>query len=96
MALDRRSEYGPLNGPEVRMSIETDVRPITYLESRAADLLKQINETRRHVVITQNGEPKAVLQDPTSFVEQTMRRKFKVLWAGPAHLDIIEIAEFIV
>lgn len=51
------------------MSIETDVRPITYLKSRAADLLKQVNETRRHVIITQNGEPKAVLLDPASFEE---------------------------
>ncbi len=51
------------------MSIETDIRPITYLKSRAADLLKQVNETHRHVIITQNGEPKAVLQDPTSFEE---------------------------
>ena len=51
------------------MSIETDIRPITYLKSRASDLLKQINETHRHVIITQNGEPKAVLQDPASFEE---------------------------
>lgn len=51
------------------MSIATDIRPITYLKSRAADLLKQVNETRRHVIITQNGEPKAVLQDPASFEE---------------------------
>jgi prevent-host-death family protein len=51
------------------MSIETDIRPITYLKSRAADLLKQVNETHRHVIITQNGEPKAVLQDPASFEE---------------------------
>lgn len=40
---------------------------MTYLKSRAADLLKQINETRRPVIITQNGEPRAVLQDPQSF-----------------------------
>ena len=51
------------------MSIETEIRPITYLKSKASDLLKQINETRRHVIITQNGEPKAVLQDPESFEE---------------------------
>jgi len=49
------------------MSIETDIRPITYLKSRAADLLKQINETQRPVIITQNGEPRAVLQDPVSY-----------------------------
>ena len=54
------------------MSLETDIRPVTYLKTKAADLLKQVNETRRHVVITQNGEPKAVLQDPASF-EETRR-----------------------
>ena len=51
------------------MSIKTDIRPVTYLKSRASDLLRQVNETRRHVIITQNGEPKAVLQDPASFEE---------------------------
>jgi prevent-host-death family protein len=51
------------------MTIETEIRPITYLKSRAPELLKQVNETRRHVIITQNGEPKAVLQDPASFEE---------------------------
>jgi len=49
------------------MNIQTDIRSVTYLKSRAADLLKQINNTRRPVIITQNGEPKAVLQDPRSF-----------------------------
>jgi prevent-host-death family protein len=51
------------------MTIKTEIRPITYLKSRAPELLKQVNETRRHVIITQNGEPKAVLQDPASFEE---------------------------
>ena len=49
------------------MNISKDIKSVTYLKSRAADLLKQINETRRPVIITQNGEPKAVLQDPKSF-----------------------------
>lgn len=49
------------------MSLEDDIRPITYLKTRAADLLRQVNETHRPVIITQNGEPKAVLQDPQSY-----------------------------
>jgi len=49
------------------MSITRDIRPVTYLKTRAADLLNQINETRRPVIITQNGEPRAVLQDPESY-----------------------------
>ncbi len=52
------------------MGIREEIRPVTYLKSRAADLLGQINETRRPVVITQNGEPRGVLQDPVSY-EQT-------------------------
>ncbi len=59
------------------MSIETDIRPITYLKSRAADLLKQVNETQRPVIITQNGEPRAVLQDPQSY--ESMRNALGLL-----------------
>jgi prevent-host-death family protein len=59
------------------MTISKDIRPITYLKSKAPDLLKQINETRRPVVITQNGEPKAVLQDPESY--ENMRNAIGIL-----------------
>jgi prevent-host-death family protein len=59
------------------MNISKDIKPITYLKSRAADLLKQINETHRPVVITQNGEPKAVLQDPESY--ENMRNAIGIL-----------------
>jgi len=54
-----------------------DIRPITYLKSRAADLLKQVNETHRPVIITQNGEPRAVLQDPESY--ESMREALGLL-----------------
>jgi prevent-host-death family protein len=49
------------------MNIINDIKPVTYLKSRSADLLNQINETKRPVIITQNGEPRAVLQDPKSY-----------------------------
>jgi len=59
------------------MDISKDIKPITYLKSRASDLLKQINQTHRPVVITQNGEPKAILQDPESY--QGMRNAIGIL-----------------
>jgi prevent-host-death family protein len=59
------------------MNISKDIKPITYLKSRAPDLLKQINQTHRPVVITQNGEPRAVLQDPESY--QNMRNAIGLL-----------------
>ena len=61
------------------MNITSDIKPVTYLKSRAADLLNQINDTRRPVIITQNGEPRAVLQDPESY--ESMRNAIGILKA---------------
>lgn len=59
------------------MNITDDIKPITYLKSKAADVLNQINETHRPVIITQNGEPRAVLQDPESY--ENMRNAIGIL-----------------
>ena len=59
------------------MNITSDIKPVTYLKSRAAELLNQINETHRPVIITQNGEPRAVLQDPKSY--ENMRNAIGLL-----------------
>ncbi len=49
------------------MRLLEDIRSITYLKANAAEILTQINETHRPVVVTQNGEARAVLQDPESY-----------------------------
>lgn len=49
------------------MKISSDIKPVSYLKAHTADILKQLNETRRPLVITQNGEPRAVMQDPESY-----------------------------
>jgi prevent-host-death family protein len=54
------------------MTNPSDIKPITYLKANAADLLNHINETHRPVIITQNGEARAVLQDPESY-EATLK-----------------------
>jgi prevent-host-death family protein len=59
------------------MNLTADIKPVTYLKAKAADLLKQINDTRRPVIITQNGEPRAVLQDPESY--ENMRNAIGLL-----------------
>ncbi len=59
------------------MNITNDIKPVTYLKSKAALLLKQVNETHRPVIITQNGEPRAVLQDPESY--ENMRNAIGLL-----------------
>lgn len=42
------------------MNVTPDIKPVPYLKAKAADLLDQINDSRRPVVITRNGEPRAV------------------------------------
>ena len=51
------------------MRLKEDIKPVTYMKSRAAELLRTVDETRRPVVITQNGEPKGVLLDVASYQE---------------------------
>lgn len=53
------------------MNLKDDIRPISYIKTNAADMLKRVNETHNPIVITQNGEAKAVLLDTRSY--QDMR-----------------------
>ena len=61
----------------IKINITSDIKSVTYLKSKAADLLNQINKTHRPVIITQNGEPRAVLQDPKSY--ENMRNAIGIL-----------------
>ena len=49
------------------MKIKEDIRPISYVKAHAADMLAQVNKTRRPVFVTQNGEARAVLIDSESY-----------------------------
>ena len=49
------------------MTFSTDIKSIDYLKTNTKDLLNQVNDTHWPVIIIQNGEAKAVLQDPKSY-----------------------------
>lgn len=51
------------------MRYSAQVKPISYLRANAANVLTRLAEKREPVIITQNGEAKAVLQDVASFEE---------------------------
>lgn len=69
------------------MRYSTQVKPISYLKANAAEVLSQLTETREPLVITQNGEAKAVLQDVASFDEsQETLALLKILAVG--HQDV--------
>jgi prevent-host-death family protein len=72
-------------GMNVRYS--TQIRPISYLKANAAEVLMHLAEQREPLVITQNGEAKAVLQDVASFEEtQETLAMLKILALGNQEL----------
>ena len=51
------------------MRFSTQIKPISYVKAHAAELLDRINEERQPIIITQNGEARAVLMDVASYDE---------------------------
>lgn len=49
------------------MHLSQDIKPISYLKSKTADVINNVNENQRSIIITQNGEAKAVVQDIKSY-----------------------------
>lgn len=59
------------------MNLKDDIKPISYIKTNAADMLKRVNDTHNPIIITQNGEAKAVLMDTESY--QEMRNSLGIL-----------------
>ena len=49
------------------MKLKEDIKPVTYMKTRAAELIKKVNDSRRPTIITQNGEATAVVLDIGSY-----------------------------
>ncbi|KMN04109.1 MULTISPECIES: type II toxin-antitoxin system Phd/YefM family antitoxin [Pseudomonas] len=52
------------------MKFSTQVKPISYLKSHTAEIVRSISESRQPLLITQNGEAKMVVIDVKSYEEQ--------------------------
>ncbi len=53
------------------MKLSESVKPISFIKAHASEILREItNDNKKIMIITQNGEAKAVLQDIRSY-EQT-------------------------
>ncbi|MCO8310501.1 MULTISPECIES: type II toxin-antitoxin system Phd/YefM family antitoxin [Pseudomonas] len=52
------------------MKLSSQIKPISYLKSHTAEIVKTLTESREPLVITQNGEAKLVVMDVKSFEEQ--------------------------
>jgi len=52
------------------MSLATQIRPITYLKSNAADIVKGFSVNPEPIIITQNGEARMVVMDIAEYEKQ--------------------------
>ena len=70
------------------MKYSTRIKPISYLKANAAEIIRELADRGEPLVITQNGEAKAVLQDVTSF-EQTQETLalLKILALGNRQIE---------
>ncbi|MFI4880254.1 MAG: type II toxin-antitoxin system Phd/YefM family antitoxin [Steroidobacterales bacterium] len=65
------------------MRYSTQIKPISYLKANAAEVLQELADQRQPMVITQNGEAKAVIQDVVSYEQnQETLALLKILALG--------------
>lgn len=75
------------------MKYSTQIKPISYLKANAAEVLQQLGEKREPLVITQNGEAKAVIQDVASYEEtQETLALLKILALGNRQIEEGKVA----
>ena len=66
------------------MDLQEQVKPITYLKNRTADLVREVSDTGKTVVITQNGEAKVAVMGVETY---TQWRKAMALLKLAAHAE---------
>jgi prevent-host-death family protein len=50
-----------------RLNITQDIQPLTTFRNNSVGFIKQLKKTKRPIVLTVNGKPEAVLQDPGAY-----------------------------
>ena len=59
------------------MNLSSDIKPISYLKSKTAEVINEANENKRVIIITQNGEAKVVIQDIKTY--ENMQNSINIL-----------------
>jgi len=70
------------------MKYSTRIKPISYVKANAAQLIRELAEKREPLVITQNGEATAVMQDVASYeATQETLALLKILALGRRQVE---------
>jgi prevent-host-death family protein len=70
------------------MKYSTRIRSISYLKANAAEIVRELAEQHEPLVITQNGEAKAIIQDVASYeATQETLALLKILALGNRQIE---------
>ena len=74
------------------MKLSSRIKPISYFKAHASEIVRTLGNQGEPLVITQNGEAKAVLQDIDSFekTQETMAL-LKILALGNRQIEIGQV-----
>ena len=70
------------------MNISNQIKPISYLKSHTAQIVKELASSREPMVITQNGEARLVVMDVQSFEQrENTLALLKILALGQREIE---------
>jgi prevent-host-death family protein len=49
------------------IDITQDIQPLTTFRNNSVEFIKQLKQTNRPIILTVNGKPEAVLQNPAEY-----------------------------
>ena len=71
-----------------RLSLKSDVRPVTEFRARTAALLNQVRRTKRPLLLTVNGRSRAVLMDVEDYERLAYERDlFRAMARGEKEIE---------
>lgn len=74
------------------MQLSQDIKPISYLKAKTADVINSVNDNQRTIFITQNGEVKAVVQDIRSYESnQNALNLLKLIIQSKNDIDVANV-----
>lgn len=79
---------------EANMRYSEQIKPISYLKANMAEVMVKLTESGSPMIITQNGEAKAVIQDIESYEEtQETLALLKILALGQQQVESGEVSD---
>ena len=52
------------------MKLSRQIKPVSYLKAHVSEIIRHLSEHHEPLIITQNGEAKAIMQDIQSYEQQ--------------------------